>query len=154
MAVAAAGAREAVVVKTTTLSFIEMKALFFPFCFLLLTLGCSRSIEQNHVLGSYELRKSNASDRLQLASTGVYQHIFMGPDGAERRASDTWRFETVDGEPTVVLKNFKCSAESVNAPGQGYFLMRVTSSWGKCQLWTDADKQKVFFEQIEVGPKP
>jgi len=134
---------------------MHMKALLLSsFLLFLLLFGCARNIAQDRVIGSYVLKESNAADELRLAPNGTYQHVSKGIDGHESTASDVWRFETVDGEPTVVLKNFKCTANGANSPGQGFFLMRVTSSWGRCRLWTDADKQEVYFEQTEEGLKP
>lgn len=119
------------------------------FAILASLVGCSREILQQQLVGSYILRESNATDRLRLFSNGTYEHIYKETNGNDVTASDKWSFEKIDGAPTVLLMNFRCPADGVNALGQGYFLMAVTSHWGRYRLSTDADKQVTYFEQIE-----
>ena len=114
----------------------------------LMLFGCSDKIDKNQVVGTYAISVRTASDVLQLESTGTYHHRYKGEDNQDVVATDSWQFETVEGSPTVTLHNFKCPVDGVNALGEGYFLLKVTSRGGKCRLWVGVDKQ-IFFEQTK-----
>jgi hypothetical protein len=126
---------------------IKMRLLMFSFlCFMLF--GCSDKFDKNKLVGTYALN-SDVSDVLELELTGNYHHRFKDSAGSEIVATDTWELETVEGSPTVTLHNFRSTVEGVNALGQGYFLLKVTSSGHKSRLWVGVDKT-IFYEQ--TGP--
>jgi hypothetical protein len=113
-----------------------------------MTFGCSGRIDKSRVIGAYVLKVPNASDEIELQSAGSYSHKYKDDHGKEVVATDSWQFETVEGDPTVTLHNFKCNVDGVNPQGKGYFLLKVTTHFGKCRLWADADGH-VFFQQTE-----
>jgi hypothetical protein len=106
--------------------------------------ACLSRVNKGGLAGTYFINLDGVSDVLELESTGQYNHRYDSEDEHHAVDTGTWDLETVEGHPTVVLHNFRSPLREVKAFGSGYFLMRVTSSFGRTRLWVD---DRIFYKQ-------
>ena len=114
-----------------------MRLVFFTLLSFALV-GCSAHFSRENLAGKYVLSDSTGTGIIELKDDGTYIHSFQNKEGTNANQNGKWELENLDAGPTVTLTDFK-PLPGEQGGGQGFYLLKIRSFFGKITLITNQD---------------
>jgi hypothetical protein len=102
------------------------------------------------VVGRYQANHAKGVDYIDLRPDGTYLYYYKGEDGKILTNTNTWKFERVNGKPTITFSKFVFGLPGYGSQKPGFWVVEVQRSFvaGNLRLCIDPDLGYYYLKKI------